>query len=132
MGAILVKSLDTEALKEQQTGQHQFSEQQWEHICQSMALSSREELVCRLLCDGHTRAVIAESMNVTPRTVRHHMERIHRRLGVHNRVGVVLRLIQLRDTIPTAVPPAPSVDEHLPHHPPVRPQQSRQVGILNE
>jgi len=99
MGAILVKSMDVEALKDQQTGQSQLSNKQWELVCESLALSNREESVCRLLCDGHTRAAIAEAMEVTTRTVRHHMEQIHRKLDVHNRVGVVLRLIQVRDTI---------------------------------
>lgn len=99
MGAILVKSLEGKVPQEKEIGQNQLSDLQWERVCNSFGLSAREELVCRLLCDGNTRSAIANAMEVSTRTVRHHMERIHRKLGVHNRVGVVLRLIQIRDSI---------------------------------
>ena len=129
MGAILVKSMDVEALKDQQTGQSQLSNKQWELVCESLALSNREEFVCRLLCDGHTRAAIAEAMEVTTRTVRHHMEQIHRKLDVHNRVGVVLRLIQVRDSIGAVLP---SVNEQPTYGPLVAPHESGQTESLGE
>ena len=129
MGAILVKSMDVEALKDQQTGQSQLSNKQWELVCESLALSNREEFVCRLLCDGHTRAAIAEAMEVTTRTVRHHMEQIHRKLDVHNRVGVVLRLIQVRDTIGAVLP---SVNEQPTYGTLVAPHESGQAESLSE
>jgi len=129
MGAILVKSMDVEALKDQQTGQSQLSNKQWELVCESLALSNREESVCRLLCDGHTRAAIAEAMEVTTRTVRHHMEQIHRKLDVHNRVGVVLRLIQVRDKIGAVLP---SVNEQPTYGTLVAPHESGQAESLSE
>jgi len=124
MGAVLVKLSDVEALKEQQIGQSQFSDKQWELICHSLELSDREEFVCRLLCDGHTRAAIGDAMEVTTRTVRHYMERIHRKLGVHNRVGVVLRLIQVRDTIGTGLSSVTVADEYPTYAQKAPPQQS--------
>jgi DNA-binding CsgD family transcriptional regulator len=123
MGAILMKPMDVEVLKEQRTGQVQFSDKQWTIICRLLDLSEREEFVCRLLCDGHTRAAIAKTMDVTTRTVRHHMERIHRKLDVRNRVGVVLRLIQVRDTIGALVNPLDSAHEQ-PTYTPMTPPQN--------
>ena len=99
-----MKLSNAKTMIDQQTGQCQFSNQQWKAICHFLSLSDREEFVCRLLCDGHTRDAIAAAMGVTSRAVRHHMEQIHRKLEVHNRVGVVLRLIQVRDTISGHVP----------------------------
>jgi hypothetical protein len=55
MGAILMKPMDVEVLKEQRTGQVQFSDKQWTIVCRLLDLSEREEFVCRLLCDGHNR-----------------------------------------------------------------------------
>ncbi len=117
MGAVLVNSLDVKVLKEQQIGQSQLSSPQWEHVCNSLGLSNREEFVCRLLCDGQTRAAIAEAMGVSTRTVRHYMEQIHRKLKVHNRVGVVLRLIQIRDSLGAIPTSHPLVQEPLTHRP---------------
>lgn len=57
------------------------------------------------------------------------MEQIHRKLGVQNRVGVVLRLIQIRDTLGADV----SVTKHQPNYVSAAPpQQSIQTGNLND
>jgi len=104
MGAVLVDDGDEhaqtrKALKGQSPGQHQLSNQQWSDVCREMKMSLREQLVCKLLFDGLTRQKIAEQMEISNRTVRHHMEQIHVKLDVSNRVGVVLRIIQLRDLL---------------------------------
>ena len=67
-----------------------------------MKMSRREQDVCKLLFDGLTRQKIAEQMDISNRTVRHHMEQIHVKLNVSNRVGVVLKIIQLRDLLSSA------------------------------
>ena len=83
-------------------GQHQLSLQQWSDACRKMKMSLREQDVCKLLFDGLTRQKIAEQMDISNRTVRHHMEQIHVKLNVSNRVGVVLKIIQLRDLLSSA------------------------------
>ena len=78
-----------------------------------MTMSLREQQVCKLLFDGLTRQKIAEQIGISNRTVRHHMEQIHIKLNASNRVGVVLRIIQLRDLlsssplISTPITPSP-------------------------
>lgn len=80
-------------------GEQLVSEQQWQEIGNRLNLSGRELQVCRSLFLGKTRQQTATDLNVKPRTVRHHMESIHEKMKVHNRVGVVLRVIQVRDLI---------------------------------
>jgi len=99
MGATLVAREDEQALAKQGTGQHQLSIQQWSDVCRRMKLSLREQEVCKLLFDGLTRQKIADQMGISNRTVRHHMEQIHVKLEVCNRVGVVLKIIYLRDQL---------------------------------
>ena len=106
MGAVLMANKDEEAearkrrgTKLKRLGQHQLSTQQWSDVCRGMKMSLREQRVCKLLFDGLTRQKIAEQIGISNRTVRHHMEQIHVKLDVSNRVGVVLRIIQLRDLL---------------------------------
>ena len=80
-------------------GQIQLTPSQWEAVAGRLSLNSRELAVCRLLFDCLTRQCIADQMGITNRSVRHHMEQIHKKLGVKNRVGVVLRIIHERDRV---------------------------------
>lgn len=74
-----------------------MSEQSWNEISSLAGLSKRETEVCRQVFRGRTRVEVAKRLNISPRTVRHHMEILHDKLRVTNRVGLVLRIIQLRD-----------------------------------
>lgn len=96
MGAVLAVQKDEHS---HIPGQHQLSAQQWSDVCRAVKISVREQQVCRLLFDGWTRQRIADHVEISNRTVRHHMEQIHSKLGVSNRVGVVLKIIQLRDQL---------------------------------
>ena len=73
-----------------------MTERHWELAEEFGSLTPRETAVCRLLLQAITRAEIAKSLGISPRTVRQHLEQIHRKLNVTNRVGVVLRIIQTR------------------------------------
>lgn len=135
MGAVLVEDGDDRAHvhaqqgpKQQPTGQHQLSIQQWSDVCRKMKMSLREQQVCKLLFDGLTRQKIAEQMDISNRTVRHHMEQIHLKLNASNRVGVVLKIIQLRDLlsstplISSQVQPAPKRETPTQVEPNKRPE----------
>ncbi len=71
--------------------------QHWSHVAIAAHLSPREQSVCQQLFQGKTRQQIAMDLRISPRTVRQHLETIHGKLGVTNRVGLVLRIIQIRD-----------------------------------
>jgi DNA-binding NarL/FixJ family response regulator len=74
-----------------------FTSTQWEGVSRALQLTEREQQVCQLLLKGKTRIEIAEDLEVKPRTIRQFMEQIHSKLRVKNRVGVVVRLVQVRD-----------------------------------
>ena len=80
-------------------GAQLIGEDQWIKISYLLAISEREQEVCRLLFEGITREEIADKMDIKVRTVRHYLERLHTKLRVNNRVALVLRIIQVRDAL---------------------------------
>ena len=80
-------------------GQQLLSSDQWEKLSLLLNLSDSERQVCRLMMDGQTRVSIASQMGIKVRTVRQHLEQLHLKLRVTNRVGLVLRVIQIRDSL---------------------------------
>lgn len=83
----------------EQPGTHLIHDTQWKKISYLLAISDREQEVCRLFFEGITREEIAERMDIKVRTVRHYLERLHAKLRVNNRVALVLRIIQVRDAL---------------------------------
>lgn len=71
-------------------------EAKWCVVAEIAGLTPRELQVAKLLFRGLTRQQIANELSVKIRTVRHHLESLHEKLHVSNRVGVVLRIIQIR------------------------------------
>ena len=58
------------------------------------ALSGRELEVLRLLADGRDNAQIAETLFITPRTVRHHVSSIMIKLEAENRTQAATRAVR--------------------------------------
>lgn len=56
------------------------------------ALTAQERRVLMRVAAGHSNAHIADSLGVTPSTVRKHLEHSYRKLGVASRVAAVARL----------------------------------------
>jgi DNA-binding CsgD family transcriptional regulator len=54
-------------------------------------LTRREAQIARLLARRATNREIAEQLDLSPHTVRHHVESIFAKLGVHSRRAVVVR-----------------------------------------
>jgi two-component system, NarL family, nitrate/nitrite response regulator NarL len=52
-------------------------------------LTDREAEVLGLLADGLQQKEVARSLGISPKTVSTHVERIHRKLGAHNRMEAV-------------------------------------------
>lgn len=88
-------------------GSEMLSTWQWDLTADKLRLTRREKEVCKELFEGNTRNEIADHLGIKPRTVRHYMEHIHQKLAVTNRVGVVLRIIQIRDMIDNDRPEPP-------------------------
>ncbi len=74
-----------------------LTSQDWEAICATASLTKREAEVCTLLLSCKTRNAIADCLGIKPRTVRQHLENLHVKLNVTNRVELVLRVISIRD-----------------------------------
>jgi DNA-binding CsgD family transcriptional regulator len=52
-------------------------------------LTRREQEVMALLATGRSRGQIARALDCSPRTVDKHVERIHAKLAVNNRVAAI-------------------------------------------
>jgi two-component system, NarL family, response regulator LiaR len=66
------------------------------------ALTDREWEVLDLLCSGAGTEAIASSLVLSTETVRSHLKRIYRKLGVRSRAEAVLAAERLRDDEPLA------------------------------
>jgi len=59
----------------------------------SLGLSLREEQIVRAIFDDCTESAIASDLGISPHTVHTHVERLHQKLGVVDRVALVLRVV---------------------------------------
>ena len=57
-------------------------------------LTSREREVLRLVADGHTDRMVAETLVISPRTVNRHLSNIFTKLGVAGRAAAVALAIR--------------------------------------
>ena len=65
---------------------------------QQEALSQRELEILELVADGLTNADIARRFHVTETTIKFHLTRIYRKLGVTNRTAAAVWLRRRRAT----------------------------------
>ncbi len=108
-GAMYRNLLEKTGAATARPGSGMLTTSQWDVTADKLRLTRREKEVCKELFEGNTRNEIAEHLGIKPRTVRHYMEHIHQKLAVSNRVGVVLRIIQIRDMINND-PPEPMAE----------------------
>jgi DNA-binding NarL/FixJ family response regulator len=90
-------------------GAAMFSERAWKEIARSLKLSGQELRIVRRVFDDNTESAIADNLNVSPHTIHTHCERLYRKLGVTDRVKLVLRVMDeflaLTVTSETVLPP---------------------------
>lgn len=67
-----------------------------------LGLSPREAQVLRLLARGRTTQAIASEMGISPRTVHKHTERIHAKLGTHDRAQAIATALAAEQEAGTA------------------------------
>ncbi len=73
-------------------GSAMFAEEVWLQLSRSLKLSARELQIVRGTFDGRTEPAIGAELGISPHTVHTHMERLHRKLHVVDRVQIVLRV----------------------------------------
>lgn len=70
-----------------------FTEPQWEILVESLGLSRRQYQIARGLCRAMSNDEIAWSLRISSSTVHMHMKILFKKLVVHDRIGVVIRLV---------------------------------------
>ncbi len=73
-----------------------LSDSQWITVAQRLGLTRRERDVAKLICRGKTKDGISGALGISPNTVRMHCRNLFDKLGVHDRVGVVVRVVSAR------------------------------------
>lgn len=70
-----------------------FSETEWRQLADRLGLTPRQLAAARLVCRACTTQQIAARIGISPDTARLHLRKLFARLDVHDRVGVVVRLV---------------------------------------
>jgi DNA-binding CsgD family transcriptional regulator len=71
-----------------------LSQLAWREIARSLHLSTRELQIIRGVFDDRTEYCIAADLGISSHTVHTHFDRLHHKLGVSDRVSLVLRVIR--------------------------------------
>lgn len=71
-----------------------FSEGDWSWLALRLGLSVRELQIAKAVFDDQIESAIAEDLGVSVHTVHTHMQRLHKKLQVSNRVQLILRLVE--------------------------------------
>ncbi len=66
----------------------------WDEVTEKYSLSPRQVEIAKLICDSLSNDQIAEKLGITPNTVRMHIKLLYEKMGVKDRVGVAMRLLQ--------------------------------------
>jgi DNA-binding CsgD family transcriptional regulator len=70
-----------------------FTDSGWRQVSGDYRLTPRQDEVARLMCEGLTYKSIAVRTGISINTVRMHMRALFMKVGVHDRVGLILHLI---------------------------------------
>jgi DNA-binding CsgD family transcriptional regulator len=66
----------------------------WREIARSLQLSTRELQIVRATFEDRKELAIAADLGISPRTVHTHIERLHKKLAVNDRLQLALRVIR--------------------------------------
>lgn len=70
-----------------------FSNKEFARLVEQLELPKRLGEVAYLICRGCDKPLIARELGISRHTAAMHCERLFHRLDVHDRVGVVVRLV---------------------------------------
>lgn len=74
-------------------GARVLSEEAWKAVSRTLELSGRELEIVRGVFEDRTEFAIANDLKISPHTVHTHVQRLHRKLRVANRVQLLLRVM---------------------------------------
>ncbi|MCI0434384.1 MAG: helix-turn-helix transcriptional regulator [Gemmatimonadetes bacterium] len=69
-----------------------LSDDEWRWLSVSLKLSRRQEEIVRCIVDGDTHDTIAGRLGISSHTVHTYLERLYRKLEVHNERDLVSRI----------------------------------------
>ena len=78
---------------QEQTGSRTLSGRQWRSLTNSLELTPRQLEIVKAIFDDKTEAAIAAELGVTYNTVHSHVRRLYKKLEVHSRSGVIMRVL---------------------------------------
>jgi len=70
-----------------------FDEFSWRRLASELRLTPRQCEIARLICEGGSYKSIASQVQISINTVRMHVRALFAKLGVRDRVGLMLKLI---------------------------------------
>jgi DNA-binding NarL/FixJ family response regulator len=70
-----------------------FNPARWRQLIAYLGLTPRQSEIAQLICQGHAYKAIARQTGISINTVRMHMRALFPKLGAHDRLSVVLRMI---------------------------------------
>ena len=70
-----------------------FPDARWHQLAEHLSLSRRQQQIARLVCRGCSDRQVGNSLGISENTVHTHLRLLFKRLEVHDRVGVVVRLV---------------------------------------
>ncbi len=73
-----------------------FSDAEWIMIARWLQLSTREAQLVICAFDDEKESVIANRLGISPHTVHTHFERLYRKLSVHSRCQLLIRIVDER------------------------------------
>jgi DNA-binding NarL/FixJ family response regulator len=81
-------------------GRRLFTDVDWLGLACALRLSKRQVEIAKLVCEELTYAGMASRLSISINTVRMHMHALFVKLGVRDRIGVVLRLALTQRRLP--------------------------------
>ena len=75
-------------------GHEIFSEEEWGEIWTALRLPPREVQVIQHIVDDEPDAAVARALGISTSTVHTYLRRLYRRLGVHGRTALVVRVFE--------------------------------------
>jgi DNA-binding CsgD family transcriptional regulator len=69
------------------------SDGQWAYLQRRYGLTPRERQIAEMVCQGLRNARIAEHLRIRPETVKTHIRNIYRKVGVRNKIPLLLRFV---------------------------------------
>jgi len=70
-----------------------FTPSRWVALGRRFRLSKRQKEIARLICLGYSNTAIGKLLGLRPDTVRMHNRELFKKLAVHQRIGVPIRLV---------------------------------------